>query len=135
MYQAVVETAQLNEIVQCRLTPLGPMLDVVPVQIGDLSAARKTAAPVTGVQGALNGRGEGAGAPPDRERLASEFPRRGRAFEDSHPGRIAAEPPGGFNRHRGAPVVGSFELTHRPRRLGTVPVLSTGGRVGGVDGA
>lgn len=60
VHQPVMMAAELHEVVEARLATVGPVLDVVAVDVTRAGAAREAAAAVAGVQCAAHCRWVGA---------------------------------------------------------------------------
>src|SRR3984957_10329020 len=83
--QAVVQAAQGDEIGEFGLSAVGPVLDVVRIDVALMSAAGETAAAVAGIERAADRRRNAARFAPDIERLAL------RILEYAQQARIACE--------------------------------------------
>ncbi len=88
MHRAVMEAAQRDEVGQLRRTTLGPMLDVVAVDVALVGAAREHTATIARAQSATQRRRDAAGLACHVERLAL------RILEDAHDAAVTGEAPG-----------------------------------------
>jgi hypothetical protein len=70
VHQAVMQTAQGHEIGELRFAALGPVLDVMCVDVALVRAAGETTAAVAAIERAADTRWDAAGLAPDIERLA-----------------------------------------------------------------
>ncbi len=88
MHQAMVEVTQLHQVLQARLTAMGPVLDVVTLDEIPRGAPREAAATVSGPECPVNGGRDAAGLSTDVERHAISV------FHQAHDSRVAGEAPG-----------------------------------------
>jgi hypothetical protein len=78
--------AEIHETGQLGLTAIGPVLDVVGIEIAPMGAAGKAAAGIAGIERAADGGRNGAGFAPHVERL-TVF-----GLEEANQAGIAGEP-------------------------------------------
>ena len=68
--EAMVVTAEEDQVVELGLAAMGPVLDVVGVEPAPVVAAREATAPVAKLEGAADCRGHGSRLSADREHLS-----------------------------------------------------------------
>jgi hypothetical protein len=98
MHQPMVMSAEQHQVIRARLSTIGPVADVMRIDMVMLGAARKPAAAITMIEEAADGRRDGAGLAPDVQRFAVGV------FVEFYRARIAGETAGGVGREGGAVI-------------------------------